>query len=344
MPKTRFAVFGAGFWTRFQLAAWREIADAECVAIYNRTRAKAERMAEAFNIPAVYDDPVALLDRERPDFVDVITDPSTHRELVELAARRGVAVVCQKPMAPTLDEAERMVETCAGAGVPFIVHENWRWQTPLRALKAALDTGRIGSPFRARIQYANSFPVFDNQPSLKDVDQFILADIGSHILDVARFLFGEARRVYCQTRRVHPDIRGEDVATVMLDFGTLTCTCEMSYASQLEHDRFPETYALIEGRCGSLELGPDYWVRCTTDDGTHARRHPPPRYPWADPAYELVHASIVPCHANILGALRGGPPAETSGEDNLRTVRLVFGAYESARCGQVVTLAAPGQG
>lgn len=341
---SRFAIFGAGFWARFQLAAWREAGGAECVAIYNRTRAKAERLAAEFGVPAVYDDPEALLARERIDFLDVITDPDTHRSFVELAAAHRLPVVCQKPMAPTLDDAERMVASCAAAGVPFIVHENWRWQTPLRALKAELDAGAIGAPFRARIQYSSSFPVFDNQPFLKELEQFILTDIGSHILDVARFLFGEARTLVCQTRRVHPDIKGEDVATVMLDFGDLTCTCEMSYASKLEHERFPETYVLIEGSRGSLELGPDYWVRRTTGDGTYARRHPPPRYAWADPAYDLIHASIVPCHRNILRDLQGGPPAETRGEDNLRTVRLVFAAYESAARGQVVELPAPGEG
>jgi predicted dehydrogenase len=86
----------------------------------------------------------------------------------------------------------------------------------------------------------------------------------------------------------------------------------------------------VEAESGSAELGPDYWIRVTTEDGTLARRHPPTRYAWADPAYEVIHASIVPCHANLLAALRGEGRAETTGEDNLRTLRLVFAAYESA--------------
>lgn len=76
----------------------------------------------------------------------------------------------------------------------------------------------------------------------------------------------------------------------------------------------------------------------TTAAGTHARRYPPPRYASADPAYDLMHASIVPCNANILGARRGEAPAETTGADNLRTVRLMFAAYESAASGQAVVL------
>ena len=56
----------------------------------------------------------------------------------------------------------------------------------------------------------SGFPVFANQPFLKELEQFILTDLGSHTLDTARFLFGEAESLYCQTRRVHPDIKGED--------------------------------------------------------------------------------------------------------------------------------------
>jgi D-apiose dehydrogenase len=333
-------MFGTGFWSRFQLAAWRELDGVEIVALYNRTRSKAAALAHDFGIPAVYDDPEALIREQQPDAIDVITDVDTHSRFVHLAAAHRIPVICQKPMAPTLAEAEAMVRTCAEAGVPLIIHENFRWQTPLRQIKQMLDSGVIGKPFRGRVQFACSFPVFDNQPFLKELDQFIMTDIGSHIFDVARFLFGDAQRITCQTRRVNPEIKGEDVATALLLHGEVTCICDMSYASRLERERFPETFVLIEGDRGSLELGPDYWIRLTTGDGTHAKRYPPPRYAWADPAYDLVHASIVPCNADMLQSLRGGQPAETRGEDNLKTVQLVFAAYESARTGQTVQLPA----
>ena len=64
----------------------------------------------------------------------------------------------------------------------------------------------------------------------------------------------------------------------------------------------------------------------------------PPQYPWADPAYGVVHASIVPCNTHLLKALRGEGMAETTGEDNLKTLRLVFAAYESAKSGKVEIL------
>jgi predicted dehydrogenase len=337
MKELRFAIFGTGFWARYQLAAWREIKGARCVALYNRTRRKAEALAREFGVPTVYSDAEELIERERPDFVDIITGVETHARFVELAAKHGVPVICQKPMAPTPTEAEKMVAACRAANVWLAIHENWRWQTPIRELKKALESGVIGRVFRARIDYSNSFPVFENQPFLKGLEQFILTDIGSHILDVARFLFGDARTLYCHTARVHRDINGEDVATVTLGMSSgATVVCNMSYASRVEHDRFPETFALVEGEEGSIELAPDFWLRVTTKDGTRARRCPPPFYAWADARYALVHSSIVPCNANLLESLRTNSPAETSGEDNMKTVNLVFAAYESAASGKAV--------
>ncbi|MFN2286294.1 MAG: Gfo/Idh/MocA family protein, partial [Anaerolineae bacterium] len=332
MHPLKFAIFGTGFWARFQLAGWREIGGTECVAVYNRTVAKAEAFAREFGIPAVYGDPEVLLTNENLDFVDIITDVGTHSQFVHLAAAHGLPVVCQKPMAPDLETARTMVQVCANAGVPLLINENWRWQYPIRQFKRALVENDLGWPFRAHIRYINSFPVFDNQPFLKDLEEFIIADIGSHILDTARYLFGDAQMLYCQTQRVTPGIQGEDVATVMLQMESgMTVVASMSYASPVEHDRFPETYIHVECERGAVELGPDFWVRVTTDAGTLAQRHQPPHYPWADPAYDVVHASIVSCQKDLLHALQTGTPAETSGADNFKTMQLVFGAYRSAR-------------
>ncbi len=332
----KFAVFGAGFWSWYQVKAWQEFEGVEPVALYNRTRSKGEKVAASLGIPRVYDDARALFDKEQLDFVDIITAVETHAPLVRLAAERRVPVICQKPMAPTLAEAQGMVDACREAGVPLFIHENWRWQAPIRRLKAELDRKTAGAPFRARIHYCSSFPVFDNQPFLKEIEQFILMDMGSHIFDVARFLFGEARSVYCLTKRIHKDIKGEDVATVMLEMERADVVLEISYASRTERERFPETFIFVECDAGSVELALDYWLRVTTADGTHARRVPPPRYAWADPAYDTVHASIVAANESFLRYFREGKTPETTGEDNLETMKLVFAAYESAASGKAI--------
>ena len=339
MRRLKFAVLGTGFWSHFQIPAWFEVGGVELVAVYNRTVSKAEKVATKFDAPHFYGDAAELLRSEELDFVDIITEIEAHAPLVKLAAQKGLPVICQKPMAPDLATAVEMVETCQKAGVPFFIHENWRWQTPIRALKHALDEGQIGRPFRARIEMISGFPVFSNQPLLKTLEHFIITDLGSHTLDTARFLFGEAESLYCQTQRIHGDIRGEDVATIVLKMGVegTFVTVHMAYAENyLEHDHFPQTYIFVEGERGSIILAPDYWLRVTTKEGTFARRHPPPRYAWADPVYDVVHASIVPCNANLLLALQGKGAAETSGDDNLKTVRLVFASYASAERDQVI--------
>jgi len=331
---------GTGFWSLYQIPAWYEVGGVQPVAAYNRTVSRAEQVSRQFGIPRVYADAEELLQKERDnlDFVDIITAVETHAPLVSLAAQFRLPVICQKPMSTDLASAEKMVAECQQAGVPLYIHENWRWQAPMRALKQALDTGAAGKPFRARIDMLSGFPVFENQPFLKELEQFILTDLGSHTLDTARFLFGEAKTLYCQTRKVHRDIKGEDVASVVMSMGEdVSVTVNMAYAGNvLEREAFPQTFVFVECERGSIELSQDYWLRTTTAAGTLLKRVPPPRYAWADPAYEVVHASIAACNANLLAALKGEAAAETTGEDNLKSVRLVFASYDSANQDQVI--------
>jgi len=334
----KFALFGAGFWSRFQLAGWKEIPGNKCVAIYNRSHAKAEALAKQFGIPAVYDDAEALLDNEELDFVDIVTDPSTHLKFAAMAAKRKLPVITQKPMGDTYATALEMAAICKEAGVPLYVNENFRWQTPIRAFTEALADPALGKPFRARIAMISGFPVFVNQPFLKTLEQFILFDLGTHILDVARFMFGEAETLYCQTQKVHSDIAGEDVATVMMCMEKChTVLCELAYAgNHLERECFPETFIFVETENGSLELGPDFTLRKTTANGTAVERVPPPVFAWADPQYAVVHSSIVPCQQNLLAALNGTGAAETTAEDNLRTLELVDKSYLSSKENRVI--------
>ena len=340
MANLKFAVLGTGFWSHYQIPAWFEVGGVDLVAVYNRTIEKAEKVAKKFQVPSVYSRPEELLISEKLEFVDIITEIDGHAPLVELAAKYHVPVICQKPMAPDLATAENMVRICQLAGIPFYIHENWRWQTPIREFYTRLQTDEIGNVFRARITWISSFDHFQNQPSLKNLQHLILMDMGSHLLDIARFMFGEVVSLYCQTNQVNADLSGEDVATVFLKTVAGTdVIVEMAYArAPVERNYFPQTFIFVEGTKGTLELAPDYWLRMTTREGVNTVRIPPPRYPWADPAYDVVHASIVPCNTDMLMGLRGLGKSETTGEDNLKTVRLVHAAYQSAESNQVIYL------
>ena len=340
MSDLRFAVLGTGFWSLYQIPAWQEVGGVDLVACWNRTQARAEAVARRFAIPKVYADVEALFQNEQLDFVDIITEVPAHEPLVLLAARYKVPVICQKPMAADYASAQRMVAACAQAGIPFFVHENYRWQAPVRAAKALVDAGQIGRLFRGRFEFRHELPEFawQNQPLLKQLQKLVIADQGSHQFDLARFFFGEAQSIYAQHLRVRDDIAGEDVASALLRMGDALVTVHITFVSKTAERHFPETQFYLEGTKGTLELRTDFWIQMTTAEGTLTRQVLPPRYGWADPAYDVNHASMVPIHRNFLAALRGGPPAENTGADNLKTMQLVYTAYESAARNQVIEL------
>jgi D-apiose dehydrogenase len=334
MSSIRFAVCGAGFWSHYQLAGWMEIEGVQCVAICDPDREKADRLAKAFSIPTVYSNVQQMLDNEQIDFVDVISSPSSHSELVRQVADRQLPVICQKPMTENWEDCRSLVEYCHAKGAWFAIHENWRWQSTLRYVKDQIDRGEIGDVFRCRLDMTTSFDVFENQPSLRTVPELIIADLGCHFLDYARCLFGEVDAMGCHTHRTLEDVAGENVASIMLSMrgGRTTVNIELAFAKMpMESDAFPQTRLFAEGTAGSIAVHPDYWVHTTSKAGTIKNQVVPKPYSWAHPKYAIVHSSIVECSRHLLESLRDGRPAETDALDNLRTMNLVFQAYEAAR-------------
>jgi predicted dehydrogenase len=338
MSKLRFAAFGTGFWSLFQLPGWLELENVECVALYNRTLSKAEALSPKIGNPRCYDDPVELLEKEDLDFVDILTDVDTHLKFTRMAADKGLDVVCQKPMAPSYEDAQELVLVCKKNQVRLFINENFRWQVPIRRVKEIVDTGKIGRIFKGRVSFCSAFPVFDNQPFLAELDQFILTDVGSHVLDVCRFLMGEAETLHCEIQTVNPKIKGEDVANVFMKMKNGGhCYAEMSYASLLEKEVFPQTLILLEGTKGSIRLDPDFTIVTTTAEGSESETVSPVMYDWIDPEYAVVHSSIVDAQRDILNGLRGGK-AETTGDDNFQTVKLVWASYASAAMGNIIQM------
>jgi len=340
MSKLKFAVLGCGFWSKFQIGAWSELDGAELVAVYNRTRSKAEKIAQFFGVPRIYDDPEELFRKEKIDFADIITDVDTHAHFVEMAVKYGVKkIICQKPMAPDFTTAKKMVQICSDAGARLYIHENYRWQAPVRRLRQIIDSGVTGKIFKARVSFLSGFPVFDNQPFLKELDHFILTDMGSHVFDVIRFLFGECEEVWCHTRSVSKGIKGEDLAVAMMKMKNgIPLYTELSYASIVENDSFSTLYIMVEGENGSVYLGPKFEIRTTTKMGTISETVKFPSYSWADPDYIVNHESGIHINRNILEDMTGKGIAENTGSDNLETVRLIWASYESAENGKTIKI------
>ena len=109
MRRSYDRLIGAGDISQSHLAAWQKAEHAVVVAVCDRDATRARARASEFGIPAVYTDAATLFAAEKLDAVDIATWRDTHVELTRLAAAHGVHVLCQKPLAPTLNEAESLV-------------------------------------------------------------------------------------------------------------------------------------------------------------------------------------------------------------------------------------------
>ncbi len=331
----RGALIGCGFFAQHHARAWLELEGVELVAVCDRNKARATAFAQTFGVLSVYDAAETMLEHETLDFVDIATQASTHSELVALAARCGVNVICQKPLAPTLEEARAIVESAQG--VTLMVHENFRWQRPMRELKRV--AAELGPLFYGRIGFRSAYDVYADQPYLATDPRFILLDVGVHLFDLARFFLGETETLLCHTARVNPNIAGEDVATVLLNMTSgAHAVVELSYASRLEQELFPQTLVQLEGPLGSAVLTADYQIVVTTAQGVRRTDATPHVLPGTPGPLTAIPESVLNVQRHWLECLQRGRMPDTSGADNLKTLELTFGAYRSAEEGEVVRL------
>lgn len=336
--KARIGIIGCGFWARYQVAAWNEL-PVEIIAVCDPDGIKAKDLAHKFGIPNYYTGATALLSHEKPDLVDIISNPESHAELVMLAADHGIPVICQKPMATDWVTANRMVEYCISKNVPFYIHENFRWQAVMLRVKQILEEGTIGQPFKARIFFNSSFPVLKHQPGLALLPEMIIADLGVHLFDLVRFFFGEARLLFCRTRKIGSGFKGENVANTFIETESgVHCYVELSWASVVEYECFPQTLLYIEGLLGSIRLDKDFKLSVIKPDHIAEEIVPIANYTWLHPEYKASQAALVACNRDLLSALRDNTESGNRADLNLKTLRLVYAAYESAKSGQVVVL------
>ncbi|TIN30737.1 MAG: Gfo/Idh/MocA family oxidoreductase [Mesorhizobium sp.] len=339
MAELRGALIGCGFFAVNQMHAWRDIAGASIVAICDRDPERLEIVGDQFGIAKRYTDAAELFAGESLDFVDIATTAPSHRPLVEMATAHRVPVICQKPFAPTLADAKAMVRACAQAGVPLMVHENFRWQSPIQAVRAVLDSGEIGTPFFGRISFRSAYDVFSGQPYLATGKRFIIEDLGIHILDIARFLLGDVSVITTRTVRINPGISGEDVATMLMDHHSgATSVVDCSYATKLATEPFPETLIEIDGSDGTIRLAQGYRLTVTGKSGMAVTDVSPPLLPWASRPWHNIQESVVAIQQHWVDCLTQGIEPATSGADNLKTFALVEAAYAGAATRQPVQL------
>ncbi|MEM8730415.1 MAG: Gfo/Idh/MocA family oxidoreductase [Pseudomonadota bacterium] len=327
----KVALIGCGFFAQNQLEAWRDIDGVAVVALCDTDPAKLAATGKAFDIARQCTDAAQLFAHGGFDIVDIATTVQSHRPLVEMAARHNVHVICQKPFASNMEDARAMVSAVEATGKTLMIHENFRWQSAVRRVIDEVRNGTIGTPFFGRVSFRSGYDVFSGQPYLAEGERFIIEDLGIHILDIARALFGDVARVSATTRRINPAIRGEDVATMLLDHKSgVTSVVDCSYATQRQPETFPQSLIEVDGDAGTIRLDAGYTLTLQTSAGSERRDLSPPVLPWASRPWHNIQESVRIIQQHFVDCLRDHATPETSGRDNLQTLGLVEATYLSA--------------
>ena len=326
----RVACVGAGYFSQFHFEGWQRIADTKLVGVTNRDRAK----AEATGLP-VFDTLEAMLTEARPDILDVIVSPQGHADAIRLAINHPLkAIICQKPFCTSLQEAEEMTALAEDAGIPLIIHENFRFQPWFRAIRQHISDGAIGRPLQATFRLRpgdgqGPDAYLERQPYFQQMERFLIHETGVHYIDTFRFLFGDPLAVYSDLRRVNPAIAGEDAGYVLFDHADgvrVVFDGNRNLDHAAENTRCTMGEGLFEGTDGTLTLLGDgsVWLRKFGEiDAT--RILPPDNSPnfGGDCTHNL--------QAHVVHALTQGEGFENTAREYLTVAAIEAAIYKSSQ-------------
>ncbi len=329
MAVLRVGLVGAGAVTLNHLPAWAAVDGARVTAICDPERPRAEHRAREFGIRSVYAGAEEMLARETLDALDIASPRETHAAFVRLAAARGLPVLCQKPLAPSLAEAEALVGDVEGR-CRLMVHENWRFRPPYRVLRQWLTEGRLGEVRNAVMTVRSAglcadahgrYPSLERQPFFADLDRLLVAECLIHQLDVLRWLAGPLTVVAARLARSCPAIRGEDRAVVFMSGGNgVTALCDGDFTATGYPPRSADRFELIGTKTSALFA--DGRLLLTSGEGRDFD------------TTTLNQAAFNGCIAHFVDCLRADRPFETDPRDNLETLRIVEDAYRLSQPGE----------
>jgi D-apiose dehydrogenase len=332
---------GAGYFAQFHLDAWQRLPGAALVALCDADPARAQALARQFGIQRTYTDVAEMFLRERPDFIDIITPPDTHLALVELAAQAGVAIICQKPVAPTLAEARQLVALTEQTGVRLMIHENFRFQPWYRAVRHLLDNHAIGDTLfsincRTRLGDGwQSDAYLSRQPYFRTMPRLLIHETGVHFIDTFRFLAGEVDQVYANLSKRNNAIAGEDSGQVFFVFkkgATAIWDASRYNEPNYPNPRYTFGEMTLDGNGGTIRLYPD--GRLTIQPlGKPETEHP---YPHEDRGF--TGDCVLATQQHFIDCLLSGQPFETGGRVYLTNLIVQEAIYQSAHEGRVVSI------
>jgi predicted dehydrogenase len=275
-----------------------------------------------------------MLDAEDLDFVDIVTRSSAHLELISMAAKRGLAIICQKPLAADWEGACRIVEISENHRTRLMIHENWRWQPWYREARTMIAQGDIGTPlvygFRYRWNGGAGDEPYAKQSYFRQLRRLIIDETLVHHMDTARFLFGDITSIYTEATRRSDHVVGEDQAILTLRHANHMIGWVDGHNFLDHHGSGPSPdESIFEGESGSIRitnLG-EIWSghqKIWTDDFTSGYRG------------DSVYAT----QAHFIDCLESGRPFETEAREYLeKTFAVVEAAYSSMDSHRAVAIA-----
>jgi predicted dehydrogenase len=331
-------LIGCGFFSRNHLHAWSDVKGAQISAVCDLDLDRAKSYAQEFDIPNFTSDASAL-NSGNFDFVDICTTMETHEALVKLAVDAGVPVIVQKPFAPDIETCLRIEAYARKAGVPVMLHENFRFQKLFRRLRDILANGEIGETTFARLSWRNDIDVYTNQPYLITTKRFMIMDVGIHMIDLARFLMGDVSAVTCVNQSVKEGLAGEDAATMILQHtNKASSIIDVSYASHRTPNLFPQTLGEIEGRLGTIQILEDETLRIHSNGATRDEKIEEDSRSWTSSPWTQIQDSVPRTQQHFIDCLRSGSAFETSAQSSLQTYAIAEAAYLSASSGKIISI------
>jgi predicted dehydrogenase len=334
LPASRehgIGIIGAGtIVTNSHLPAYAE-AGFRVVAIADKDPAKAERLAERFRLPNVYGSVTELLADSDVDVVDIALPPDRQPAVALEAIAAGKHVQCHKPLAMSFNDARAIVRAADEAGVKLAVNQNARWLPGIRSTGNLLRHGALGEPAGAAFDLAwrNEWESMD--PQWLGLSDLTLRTDCVHHLDVCRFLFGEPEWVFATSWRNPVQLpRGDTAVHIALRYSDTLCASIRSNGEKAIGEDWARWR--VEGSegiaSGTYAQYTHYGLAVPDEFEVVLAAHPGCVFRPALPYTVIPHAFIATM-AQLLIAVESDAEAETSGRDNLRTMRLIEAAARS---------------
>lgn len=235
-------ILGTGFMGRTHTYAYKNIpfyvnspvALAKLKAIFSRSQQRSEEFARIYGFEKAFsEDWKKLIQNEEVEIVDNVLPNFLHYEPCLYALEEGKHVICEKPLTVKLDEARHLYQTSQKTKTKTMTVFNYRFLPAVQFMKEFIDSGQLGRPFQIRCVFAHSGHVNPNRPwSWKEDFQSsgggASADLGIHVIDLSRFLFGEVSKIIALERIYFPErkdslgeirkVTADDVVVCLLEF------------------------------------------------------------------------------------------------------------------------------